>query len=106
MLGLAITVALLVALAFAGRRFWLRRRLARLLSKVPGGRPENAVSVASFDDIDEQIRVRRCPCGGRYEVRGEGSRAVRSSRLRVVHVECGACERETSVYFDVTGLFH
>jgi hypothetical protein len=106
MIGLLLTLALLLALAFSARRLWLRRRLARLLGSLPGGRANSALTVRSFDEIDDQIRARRCPCGGRYEVRGEGSRAVRASRLRVVHVECGTCENEASVYFDVTGLFH
>jgi hypothetical protein len=105
-IGFLLTAALLLALAFSARRLWLRRRLARLMSRLPGGRPDSALSVGSFDEIDEQIRTRRCPCGGRYEVRGEGSRAVEASRLRVVRVECGTCENEASVYFDVTGLFH
>jgi hypothetical protein len=106
MTGLAITIALLLALAFSARRLLRRRRLARLMSHLPGGRADSALSVGSFEEIDEQIRARRCPCGGRYEVRGEGSRAVRASRLRVVRVECGTCENQASVYFDVTGLFH
>ena len=106
MIGFLITAALLLALAFSARRLWLRRRLTRLMSLLPGGRPDSALTVESFDEIDEQIRARRCPCGGRYEVLGEGSRAVHASRLRVVRVECGTCENEASVYFDVTGLFH
>lgn len=106
MLGLLIGLAVILALLFSGRRFLLRRRLVRLMSRLPGGRPESALSVASFDEIDEQIRARRCPCGGRYDLLGEGSRAVAHTRLRVVRVECGTCENETSIYFDVSGLFH
>jgi hypothetical protein len=106
MLGLLIAIALLIALAFSARRLYLRRRFVRLMGRLPGGRPDNAVAVDSFDDIDDHIRARRCPCGGRYEVLGEGSRARGDARLRVLRIECGTCERETSVYFDVTSLFH
>jgi hypothetical protein len=62
--------------------------------------------VESFGDIDEHVRARRCPCGGRYEVQGEGSRSHSHVRLRIVRLECRVCEREAEVYFDVTGLFH
>jgi len=106
MLGLAIAIALIVALAFSARRLTRKRRLARLAGQLPGGRAQNALRVASFEDIDEMIRERRCPCGGRYEVRGEGSRLVRERRLRIVRVECTICENEASVHFDVTELFH
>ena len=106
MLGTAIALALILALAFSARRLLLRRRYARLMRRLPGGSITNALQVKSFDEIDEQIQARRCPCGGRYGVRGEGSRAVNQQRLRIVRVECGTCERETSIHFDVTGLFH
>ena len=106
MLGLAIAIALVVALAFSARRLSRKRRLARLMSQLPGGHARNALHVVSFEDIDERIRARRCPCGGRYEVRGEGSRVFREKRLRVVRVECVTCENEASVHFDVTELFH
>lgn len=106
MLGLAITVALLLALAFSGRRLWLRRRFARLLASVEGGAPHNAVRVDSFGDIDDEVRERRCPCGGRYEVHGEGSREHGGRRLRVLRVECSSCERRGEMFFDVTELFH
>ena len=106
MLTLAIAIALLVALAFSARRLWRRRRLARLLGQLPGGSTRNALSVGSFEEIDDKIRARRCPCGGRYEVRGEGSRQLGDRRLRVVRVECGICENDANVHFDVTELFH
>jgi hypothetical protein len=106
MLGVFIAVALLLALAFSGRRVWLRRRLVRLMRALPGGKPESAVEIASFGDIDDCIRGRRCACGGRFEVLGEGSRLRERARLRVIRLECGTCERETLMYFDVTRLFH
>jgi len=106
MLGFFIAIALLLALGFSARRLWLRRRLLRLMRALPGGTPENAIVVASFAEIDDHVRARRCACGGRVEVLGEGSRALERTRLRVIHVECGICERRAEMYFDVTGLFH
>ena len=106
MLGLAITIALLLALAFSGRRTYLRYRLRRLMRSVPGGEARNAVRVRSFADINAEVGARRCACGGRYQVRGEGSRTHEGRRLRVLSVECSSCERESELYFDVTELFH
>jgi len=106
MLGFFIALALLLALAFSARRVWLRRRLGGLMRALPGGTPDLAVTVSSFSEIDDHVRGRRCPCGGRYEVLGEGSRVHEGVRLRLLRLECGICERETEIYFDVTGLFH
>jgi len=105
MLGIAITVALLLALVFSGRRFWRRRLLARRMARLPGGSVATALEVDSFDDVDEHIHARECPCGGRYAVRGEGTRVEGDRRYRVVRVECMRCERDASVYFEVTRLF-
>ena len=106
MLGLFIAIALLLALAFSGRRVWLRRRLVRLMRALPGGKPESAIVIDSFSDIDDHVRGRRCACGGRFDVLGEGTHVVERTRLRVIRLECGTCERETEMYFDVTRLFH
>lgn len=64
-----------------------------------------ALEVDSFDEVDEHIHARECPCGGRYSIRGEGTRVIGVQRYRVVRVECMRCERDASVYFDVTQLF-
>ena len=106
MLGLAIAIALILALVFSARRVEKRRRLARLMLELPGAQPDSALPVGSFDDIDEELRRRRCPCGGAYDVLGEGSRAEGDRRLRFMRVECDMCERETIVFFDVSTLFH
>ena len=106
MLGFFIAIALLLALAFSARRVWLRRRLVRLMRALPGGKPESAIAIWSFGDVDDHVRARRCACGGRFDVLGEGSRVVERARLRVVRLECGTCERKTEMYFDVTGMFH
>ncbi len=106
MIGLFMALALVVALAFSGRRFYRRARLRRALLALPGARAENAVVVGSFEEIDAEIQRRRCPCGGRYDIRGESSRETDGRRLRVIGVECRFCEKQMWLFFDVTGLLH
>lgn len=105
-MGIALTLALLIALAVAGWRVVRRLRLRRRLAALPGARPENAVSVGDFEEIDEEIRRRRCVCGGRYDSHGESSFESGSQRLRVAALECRMCERRTRVYFDVSSIYH
>lgn len=64
------------------------------------------MTVSSFAEIDDHLRERRCACGGRYDVLGERSCTRADRRLRMVRAECGICEREAELYFDVTELFH
>ena len=101
-----MTLALVVALAFSGRRLYRRLRLRRALMALPGARPENAMVVDSFEEIDAEAKRRRCPCGGRYDVRGESSRQDGQRRLRVIGLECKFCEQRVRLFFDVTGFFH
>lgn len=106
MTGLAIGLALLLALAAAGWRVLRRIRLARRLAALPGGSLEAAMIATSFVDIEDEVARRRCLCGGRLSLRGESSRERDGRRYRVAAVECEMCERRSRVYFDVTGLFH
>lgn len=106
MIGLLMAFALVLALAFSGRRLYRRQRLRRALLALPGARSENAMVVGSFEEIDAEVQRRRCPCGGRYDVRGESSRNEGGRRLRVIGLECRFCEQRMRLFFDVTGFFH
>jgi len=99
-------IALLIALAFSGRRAYRRLRLRRALVALPGARADNAIVATGFDEIDEETRRRHCPCGGRYHVNGESTREDGGRRLRVVRLECRFCEQRIRLYFDISGLFH
>ena len=106
MIGFLMALALVVALAFSGRRFVRRTRLRRAMLALPGARVENAMPVGSFEEVDAEVRRRRCPCGGRYDVRGESSREEGGKRVRVMGLECKFCEKQVRLFFDVTGMFH
>jgi len=103
MAGLALTLALLLALGFSARRA-LRRRALRLA--LPGGSAETSIDVDDFDAIDEGVRARPCTCGGILEAHGERSETSGDRRFRVVQAECRRCEQRVSLWFDVTRMYH
>jgi hypothetical protein len=106
MTGLVIALALIVALAFAGRRAFRRMSVRKRLAALPGMSRETAISVADFDDIELHVARLRCPCGGRYDLKGESSRELDGRRYRTAGIECRFCEERLRIFFDVTGLFH
>jgi hypothetical protein len=88
-----------VAVAVVG----LRKAAAwRRAATRPGRNAATAIPVTDYGEIDLAVLSERCHCGGRFSVRGEGSRGT----LRVVHLHCHACERERVVYFDTRGVRH
>jgi len=104
--GLALTLALVVALSVSGYRLVRRLRLRRRMAALPGATADSAMPVASFDEIDLEVARRRCVCGGRYDSHGESSSERHSKRLRVALLECRMCERRTRLYFDVSNIYH
>jgi len=104
--GGLIALALTVALAVTGRRWWRRRALRRRLAALPGMQPNTAMPVSGFDEIGEEVARRRCPCGGRFDNKGESSLSDGDRRLRVVRLECRFCEERSRLYFDLTEIFH
>ena len=106
MSGFLIAAALVVALAFSGRKWWRRRALRRKLLALPAMQPDTAMAVGGFDDIGREVARRRCPCGGRFDNKGESSKAYGDKRLRVVRLECRFCEERSRIYFDVSTMFH
>jgi len=92
-------LALLAALA-VGLRIMQRRAVERAQ---PGRAPEQPIAISDYGEIDLAVRMQRCPCRGRYAIRGEGPAR---DGLRVAHLECQRCEREVAIYFDVRGVRH
>ncbi|HVN84934.1 MAG TPA: hypothetical protein VMW17_08835 [Candidatus Binatia bacterium] len=92
----------LVALAAAVILGWRRLRTWRRETTRRGQSEASAISVTDYGEIDAVVLHERCRCGGRFSVRGEGSRGF----VRIVHLECHLCGRERKVYFDVRGVRH
>jgi hypothetical protein len=98
-------VVLVTAGVWVGRG--VQRRRARAASRRgPGTSLAEAISVSSFETIDETVAARRCHCGAGVHAIGEGTREVDGRRFRYARVECDACEEEQLLYFDVTTIFH
>lgn len=93
-------VALLAAIALAVRA-WRRRAAERAQ---PGRRSDRPIAIEDYGEIDWAVRRQRCACGSSYALRGEGP--ARQPGLRIARLECRRCERETELYFDVSGVPH
>lgn len=103
MINLALALAVLIAVLAVGLRLVQRRAAERAL---PGRSPATAIPIESYADIDIAVRLQTCPCGGRFVLRGEGPVTRAGYPLRVAHLECRRCERERSMYFDLSTLRH
>jgi hypothetical protein len=105
-IGLALTTALLLALGVTALRMLRRHRIRAVAATLPGARPDTAIRVRDFTEIDAALRARRCICGGFLSSLGERSARDGDRVLRVVRAECGRCENEQTVYFDTSVLVH
>ena len=106
MTGLLLFAALVAALAASGYRVWQRRRLRGALAALDGGSRATAIEVDAFTEIDDHLALRRCRCGGGLSSLGERSEHGGDRILRVVRVECRACEERGEVWFDASRAFH
>ncbi len=105
-MGLAISLALILALGFSGWRLASRISHSRRRRRLPAESAATAVVVRSFDEIDEWLTESRCACSGSLTSLGEASEELDGRRLRIVRSECSRCEEERSLYFDVTRIFN
>ncbi len=104
MIGLALALVLIVAVATVGLRRWQRDRLK---FRRPGASIFEAIAVDGFDEIDAVIAGQKCAwCDGRLSESGETSRSAGDRRYRIVRLVCHECERDVVLYFDVTRIFH
>ena len=100
-MGSLLGVAALIVAVIVGLRLLRRRAVERVQ---PGRSPDRAIAIRDYGEMDIAIGLQTCGCGGGYSLRGEGPTA--GAQLRVAHLECRRCEREVSVYFDVTQVLH
>lgn len=98
-ISLALGIAVLAAVGVVG---WRRLLAWRRTATRPGRSADTAIAVSDYGEIDLMVLRERCQCGGRFGVRGEGSRGP----LRLVHLECHRCGRERVVYFDTSAVRH
>lgn len=101
---LLLALVVMLAVAATGWRRLRRARLRRALAELPGGAPEHPIAIRSFAEMDQEVARRRCPCGSRFALAGEGSREIGEQRFRVAQLRCVACEEEIFVFFETTAL--
>ncbi len=101
-----ITVALVLALGFAGWRRLQARAEARARAAAPGASRSNPLSVRGFRGIDEAVAGQRCACGGHMDIVGEGPVLVAGRELRRVHMRCFECEDDRALWVEVEGVLH
>jgi len=105
------TAILFAAVVVIASAVWVRRRLrARAVRRRhatgPGTSLESAIPVRSFEDIDAAVRERRCHCGDRLRLVGEGARQAGAHRYRVARLACDECEESSTLYFEVSAVLH
>ena len=106
MISLLLALAVIAAgVALATRRLSLAAR-RRLVREGPGSSPDRSIQVRSFAEMDTALDARACPCGGRYDRTGEGTRQSAGRRYRVARLVCRACEAGQEVFFDTTDVLH
>jgi len=104
MITIFFVLAIVAAVAAVGWKKYAKARARRASFQGPGSSPEEAIPIRSFDDMDAQIRHRRCHCGAFLSLAGEGTRASGERRLRVARLVCDDCEESREVFFDTSAL--
>ena len=81
---------------------YLKGRSARKsFEQAEGNHPDRPLKIQRFDQMDGHLQDNRCPCGGKWIMRSEGTKSSSALRLRVIHAECSRCETETDFFFDL-----
>lgn len=103
MIGIFLGLAAVIAVGAVAIRRLQERAIERAL---PGRAPASAIPITNYAEIDVAVRLQACRCGGRFTLVGEGPARYEDRNLRMVSLECRRCERERSLYFDLTELRH
>jgi hypothetical protein len=106
-----LTAVLFASVAILASAVWLLRGMRARAAKRkhatgPGTSLASAIPVRSFEQIDEAVRARRCHCGERLRLRGEGARHEGTQRYRIARLACDECEEDSVLYFDVSEVLH
>ena len=98
---LLFATVIAIALAVKFIRASKSKAAQREFEQVEGNHPDRPLKIHRFDEMDAHLQDNRCPCGGKWMMRSEGSQSLGTTRLRVVHAECTRCETETDFFFDL-----
>jgi len=101
MTSLLFVLFILLAVAFMATKELQKKSKKHRFEKDEGNHPDRPLKIDRFNQMDTHLQNSRCPCGGRWMMRSEGSKSSSNTRLRVVHAECTRCESETDFFFDL-----
>ena len=102
MSSLLFALFLVIALTVQLGKFLKKKASRNSFQQQTGNHPDRPLKINRFDQMEDHLRASRCPCGGVWMVRHEGSKNSAGVRLRVLHAECTRCESETDFFFDLT----
>ena len=98
----AALIAIAIGIKLLG--FSKDRSARKTFEQTIGNHPDHPLKVSRFDQMEAHLQDNRCPCGGKWMSRSEGSKSSADIRLRVIHAECTRCETETDFFFDLSTL--
>ena len=101
---LLFAAVITIAIGIKLLKFSKGRAARKEFEKVRGNHPDRPLEIKRFDQMDGHLQDNRCPCGGKWISRLEGSKSSGSIRLRVIHAECTRCETETDFFFDLSTM--
>lgn len=102
MSSLLFALFLAIALAVQLVKYLKQRSVQNSFKQHAGNHPDRPLKINRFDQMEDHLQTTRCPCGGVWMMRHEGSKSTPNARLRVIHAECTRCESETDFFFDLT----
>ena len=86
---------------------WVKARQSNKgFESIVGNHPDRPLKVQRFDEMEDHLQDHRCPCGGKWMMRSEGSKSTQTMRLRVIHAECTRCEEERDFFFDLSSMLN
>ena len=104
MSSLLFAAVIAIALGVKIFKFSKGKAIRKEFEQRVGNHPDRPLKIQRFDEMDAHLQNNRCPCGGKWMMRSEGSKSTSSLRLRVIHAECTRCETETDFFFDLESM--
>lgn len=82
------------------------RQIEAAVASRRGMSPSRPIKIATFRDMDYELAIAECPCGGDLEKLGEGGRTTPHGPVRIARCECEKCGRQIDLFFDLSELRH
>ena len=104
MISILFALVIVAAVVAMGLKRRAKARARRESMQGPGSSPDQAITIRTFADMDDELRRRHCLCGARFGLAGEGTRDAGGRVLRVARLYCDDCDESREVFFDTSTL--